>query len=132
MQVFFHQGHTTVKMCKRLMANVQILGQVREAYTDKSAFDVHVTKKHKEQDPLPDQLKGMWFCLKEKFFIPQKGNKVVNKYSVNGKKEGSVRSSLTDVYPKGVKKIQELFDGKMYELFPERRLEKRPGDHEDK
>ena len=50
------------------MANVQILGQVRKAYTDRSVFDVHVTTNHKEQHPLPDQLKGMHFCLKKKLF----------------------------------------------------------------
>ena len=55
-----------MKMCERVMANVQMIGAIRKGYMSHEAFDVHPTTKHKEQDPFPDQLKGMWFCLKEK------------------------------------------------------------------
>ena len=120
-----HVGHTTVKMCRRLMANVQILGQVRKAYTDRSVFDVHVTANHKEQDPLPDQLKGMHFCFSKKFFSAQEGNTLINKYDVSGEKDGHVKKSVIDVYTKGVKKVQDNFERKMYELYPELRLKKR-------
>ena len=109
-------------MCKRLMANVQLFGQVRRAYADREAFDVHVTSKHKEQDPMPDQLKGMWFCLKEKFFQPQKDNTTVHKYNMQGQCEGSITKSLKDVFQKGIDKIKQKFDQKMYECFAERRL----------
>jgi hypothetical protein len=52
-------------MCERLMANIQMIETVRKAFMSRDAFNVHPTTKHKEQDPFPDQLKGMWFCLKE-------------------------------------------------------------------
>ena len=115
-------GHTSVRMCKRLMANIQLFGQVRRAYADKEAFDVHTTSKHKEQDPIADQLKGMWFCIKEGFFQPQEDHTSVHKYNLQGKREGSVAKSLRDVFDKGIEKIKQKFDQKMYECFVERRL----------
>lgn len=118
-------GHTSVKMCKRLMANVQLFGKVRRAYADKSAFAIHVTSKHTEQDPLPDQLKGMWFCLKEKLFKPEKGTTCISQYNTQGQKDGKVKQNLIDVYGKGVKKVEQNFNQKMYELFPERRPQKK-------
>lgn len=39
--------------------------EVRRAYADKEAFIVHATSKHKEQDSMPVQLKGMLFCLRK-------------------------------------------------------------------
>ena len=108
-------------MCQRLMANVQLFGQVRRAYADKEAFDVHVTTKHKEQDAMPDQLKGMWFCLKEKFFQPKKENTSVHKYNWQGQSDGNIPKNLRDVYQKGTEKIVQKFGQKMYEYFPERR-----------
>ena len=82
-----------MKMCKRLITNVQLFGQVRRAYADKEPFDVHGTSKHKEQDPMPDQLKGMWFCVKDRFFQPQKDNTSVHKYNMRGQRENSIKKS---------------------------------------
>lgn len=115
-------GHTSVQMCKRLMANVQLFGQVRRAYAEKGSFDVHVTSRHKEQDPMPDQFKGMWFCLKEKFFQPQKDNTSIHKFDTQGQHHGNITNSLRDVYQKGTEKVEQKFDQKMYECFSERRL----------
>ena len=95
------------------MANIQLFGQVRRAYADKEAFDVHTTSKHKEQDPIADQLKGMWFCIKEGFFQPQEDHTSVHKYNLQGKREGSVAKSLRDVFDKGIDKIKQKFDQKM-------------------
>ena len=104
------------------MANVQLFGQVRRAYADKQAFDVHVTSKHKEQDPFPDQLKGMWFCLKERFFQAQKDNTSIHKYNAQEQHDGSITQNPRDVFEKGIEKIEQKFDKKMYECFAERRL----------
>ena len=109
-------------MCKRIMANVQLFGQVRRAYADKQAFDVHVTTKHKEQDQFPDQLKGMWFCLKERFFLPQKDNTSIHKYNAHGQHDGCITKNLMHVFEKGIEKIEQKFDQKMFECFAERRL----------
>ena len=87
------------------MANVQLFGQVRRAYADKQAFDVHVTSKHKEQDPFPDQLKGMWFCLKERFFLPQKDNTSIHKYNAHGQHDGSITKNLRHVFEKELKRL---------------------------
>ena len=103
------------------MANIQLFGQIRKAYADKEAFDVHPTSKHKEQDSMPDQLKGMWFCLKERFVQPEKGNTTITKFNVQGRREGTIKS-IRDVYQKGIEKIEQKFDQKMYECFVERRL----------
>ena len=43
-------GHTSVQICKRRMANIHLFGQIKKAYADNEAFDVHATRKHKERD----------------------------------------------------------------------------------
>ncbi|KAL9978530.1 hypothetical protein ACROYT_G016057 [Oculina patagonica] len=94
---------TLVNRCvrrERLMANVQLFGQVRRAHADKEAFDAHVTTKHKEQDPMADQLKGMRFCLKEIFFQPKKDDTSVHKCNWQDQHDGSITKSLRDVYQK--------------------------------
>ena len=61
-------GHTTVNMCERLMANLDMMKYMRRSYMSKEGFDVHPTSRHSVQSSLPDQLKGAWFCLKRGFF----------------------------------------------------------------
>ena len=104
------------------MANVQLFGQVRRAYADKQAFDVHVTSKHKEQDPFPDQLKGIWFCFKERFFQAQKDNTSIHKYNAQGQHDGRITKNLRNVFEKGIEKIEQKFDTKMYEYAGRRLL----------
>ena len=62
-------GHTTVNMCERLMANLDMMKYMRRSYMSKEGFDVHPTSRHSVQSSLPDQLKGAWFCLKRFFFL---------------------------------------------------------------
>ena len=59
----YASGHTTVPMCQRLMANVDMLKLIRAAYVGKQGFDAHHSSRHSEQTSFPDQLKGAWFCL---------------------------------------------------------------------
>jgi len=59
------------------MANVQFIGNVRRFYADKQSFDVHLKTKHTEQSAIPDQIKGMWFCVRERFFTYVKGREDV-------------------------------------------------------
>ena len=54
------------------MANIQLFDQIKKPYAENEAFDVHPTSKHKEWDSKPDQLKGMWFCVKEGYFFQLK------------------------------------------------------------
>ena len=57
---------------------------IRQAFGGHEAFNVHPTTHHTEQDPFPDQLKGMWYCLREKSFQPQSGedtNSIANLYN---------------------------------------------------
>ena len=68
-----------------------------------------------------DQLKGMWLCLKERFVQPEKGDTTITKFNVQGRREGTIKS-IRDVYQKGIEKIEQKFDQKMYECFVERRL----------
>lgn len=49
--VFIFVGHSSIHMLKRLMVNVDTFSTIRDAYSDKSAFNVHPTSHHKEQDP---------------------------------------------------------------------------------
>lgn len=51
------------------MGNLDVLGATRETYASHQAFDHHTTTKHKEQSSFPDQIKGMWFCVQNVFFL---------------------------------------------------------------
>ena len=62
----YASGCTTVTMCERLMANIDMLKMLRAAYMGKERFDVHYTSRHSEQTPFPYQLKGAWFCLQQR------------------------------------------------------------------
>lgn len=61
-------GHTTVNMCERFMANLDMMKYLRRSYMNKDGFDVHPTSRHSVQSSMPDQLKAAWFCLKKGFF----------------------------------------------------------------
>ena len=60
--------HTTVDMCEKLMANLDLLKCVRRAYMSKQGFDVHHSSLHSVQSSLLDQIKGAWFCIQKEFF----------------------------------------------------------------
>ena len=49
-------GHSSINMLKRLMVNIEAFSTIRAAYSSPSAFDVHPMSRHKEQDPIHDQL----------------------------------------------------------------------------
>jgi hypothetical protein len=102
------------------MANIQIVETIRKAFTSHEAFNVHPTTKHKEQDPFPDHLKGMWFCLKENVVSCIEGREVVKLFPIDGSnpKEVPAPKKYCDVYHKGCKKVEKLFDCKLHECFP--------------
>ena len=75
------------------MGNLNLFGLTRATYSNKEAFDYHPTSRHKEQSFFPDQLKGMWFCVKNKFFEVSSGKR-------------------------GEKKVEEKFEEKLHDCFP--------------
>lgn len=117
-------GHTSVAMCQRLMANIDMLKLVRAVYTGKEGFDVHHTSRHSEQTAFPDQLKGGWFCLQKEFF-KSTNRQEVKCYPLdkNGNTEGKVPKNLINVVEKGKTKVKETFKTKLYECFPDLRYE---------
>ena len=106
-------------MCERTMANIQIIEATRKAFMSKKAFDVHPTKKHTEQDPFPDQLKGMWFCLKEKFVTSVEGRNVIKHFPLDssGVKEMQCPKKCCEIYKKRCEKVTKEFNGKLHECF---------------
>jgi len=96
--------------------NLEIIGAIRSAYEDREAFNVHATTRHCEQDPLPDQLKGMHFCLKEKFFDISNQD-YFNRLSNQGERIGKVSPTLIDVYKKGKLKVTENYGRKLFNTF---------------
>ena len=106
------------------MANIQFLQNVRNTYSNKDAFDVHPTKRHKEESPFPDQLKGMWFCLKEGFFDYVQGRTEILQCpkQPDSTQPKYVPNSCVSVYQKGIKKVQDNFKRKLHECFPAMRL----------
>ncbi|KXJ07109.1 hypothetical protein AC249_AIPGENE17274 [Exaiptasia diaphana] len=109
-------GHSTFGMLQLLTVNVGILGAIRGAYEGRCAFNVHPTRKHSEQDPFPDQLKGIYFCLEEKFFDICDQD-FIDKLSNNGENIGKVSQTLTDVHKKGQLKVTENFGRKLFNTF---------------
>ena len=73
-----------MKMCEHMMANIQIIEATRKAFMSTKAFDVHPTKKHSEQDPFPDHIKGMWFCLREEVVSCVEGRNVIRHFPLDG------------------------------------------------
>lgn len=114
-----------MKMCERVMANLQMIGAIKKGYMSHEAFDVHPTTKHKEPDPFPDQLKGMWFCLKENIVSCVDGRTTAKFFPIDGSefKNVSIPKKCSDIYHKGCKKVAEQFTRKMHECFPGVRTE---------
>ena len=68
-------GHTSVKTCQRVMGSIDVFKASRGAYTSKAGFDEHTTTQHSVTDPLADQLKGAWFCIRNVCWILRKNLK---------------------------------------------------------
>lgn len=100
------------------MANIQFIGNVRQLYASKEAFDVHPQVKHKEQSAFPDQIKGLWFCVREGLFDYEKGREDAILFQVDKTISKPVPKSLVSVYDKGVKKVKDNFFRKLHECFP--------------
>ena len=120
--LYLCSGHTSVEILKLLTVNLDALGAVRNAYGAREAFNVHPTSRHSEADPFPDQLKGMWFCLQQKFFDPPEDRDYIPKLSNKGDVSGKVSLTLVDIHEKGKRKVSENFGRKLfntYHILPE-------------
>ncbi len=113
----YYIGHSSVRTCQRIMANVQLFGNIRHAYSAKEAFDVHPTKRHTEQSPFPDQLKGLWFCLREGMFEYVEGRKEAISFPKEDGK-ASIPKSKVSIVEKGVAKVKANFSRKLHDCFP--------------
>lgn len=117
-------GHTSVKMCERMMGSIDLLKACRKTYTAKEGFDEHSTTRHSVADPFHDQLKGAWFCLQNGLLDPSIDKESPCCYPVDGgKPSGNVAKSLLGVTDKGIAKISQNFKYKLYESFPDLRYE---------
>ena len=118
----YSSGHTTVKMCERVMGNIDLLKSISSAYKSPEGFDVHHTLQHSEQSPFPDQLKAAWFCLNKQFFV-NKGRKEIAALPIDrkGQFDGKLSDKVVNVYDKGVQIIKDNFKTKIYDCFPDLR-----------
>ena len=112
-----------MKMCQRLMGSIDLLKACRKAYSSKEGFDEHSTTKHSVADPFHNQLKGAWFCLKHGLLDPKVNEELPCSYGLDGggKSTGQVSKQLLDVTDKGIAKISQNFNFKLYEAFPDLR-----------
>lgn len=106
-----------MNILKLLTVNLEALGAVRKAFGGREAFNVHPTTRHSEQDPFPDQLKGMWFCLQQKFFNPPEDRNFITQLTNQGEEKGKVSMTLVDVYDKGKVKVTQNFGHKLFSTF---------------
>lgn len=117
----FFLGHTSVKMCERIMSSIDLFKAVRKVYSSKQGFDEHTTQRHSVPNSFPDQLKGMWFCLRNGLLNGMQSDDSPDVYTLegSGKPSGKVQKWLLDVNEKGTKKVAEKFKDKLYEAFPD-------------
>ena len=109
-------------MLKRLMLNLKAIGDTRHAYAGCDAFDVKRSSKHTVQDPLPDQARVMWFCVKEGFFQHNDGaspNMYATTATDSDASPNKVKNMFINVYQKGQEKVKKHFSKKLYDSFPE-------------
>ena len=104
------------------MGNLDLFRNVRMLYKSKDGFDVHSTSRHSVPSPFSDQLKGAWFCLKERFFQNLR-RKDVKCYPVSGdgKPNGKVPTNFLGIREKGKDRVVADFTKKLYESFPDLR-----------
>lgn len=126
LNLLFFSGHTSVKMCQRVMGSIDLFKASRGAYTSKAGFDEHTTTRHSVADPFADQLKGAWFCLRNGLLDPKREpEEIPCCYPLDGqgKPSGKVSKAFLDVTEKGVIKISQNFKFKLYDSFPELRYQ---------
>ena len=112
------------------MASLNMFKSIRSACQSKEGFDEHTTRRHSVSDPLADQYKGAWFCVKEGLLRPKDNSiEAPECYTLDnsGKPSGKVDVVLLlfniDVEEKGYEKVNDNFKTKLYELFPDLRFE---------
>lgn len=113
----FFEGHSSVNILKLLTVNLEALGAVRSVFGGQEACNVHPTSHHSEQDPFPDQLKGMWFCLQKKLFDPPESQYFVPQLTNQGEEKGKVSTMLADVNKQGKVKVTQNFGQKLFSAF---------------
>ena len=119
----YASSHSTVAICERMMGNLDLFKAVRRGYGDRKSFDIHHTTRHSVPDALIDQVKGAWFALHSGFFKASSQRKHVSCYPLSHDDEtsGKLSSMYLSVYDSGVKKVQEKYEQKVYEVFPDLR-----------
>ena len=103
-------------MCKRIMRSLDMFKSVHGAYQLKQGFDEHTTTRHSVPDPLADQLKGVWFCIREGLLKAKcNATKAPDCYPLEstGKPSGEVANCFLDVEEKGYNKIKHNFKAKL-------------------
>ena len=78
------------------------------------AFNVHPATSHTEEDPFPNQLKGMWLCLKEQFFNQADNTDLIRAITEKNEVKGKVSLKVVDVYEKGKAKVVQNFERKLF------------------
>jgi hypothetical protein len=107
-----------IKSVKKLFyRSFKLCVRVRHAFAGHETFNIHPTPHHTEEDPFPDQLKGMWFCLHKKFFQPNKDCSTVPVILGIGEEKGKLPGRLFDVYDKGKEKVRLNFGKKLFNTF---------------
>ena len=100
------------------MGNLNLLGSVRNVYSQPGSFNYHQTTKHKVQSSLPDVIKAMWFCLRNQFFNVAEGRIALELPLRSTGEVRKVRKSLIEVLSKGEEKVSKKLEEKLHESFP--------------
>ena len=122
----YAKAQTSFSVLEMMSCSSNILEMNKKVYTDKEAFDIHRTRKHRTPSSLHDQLKVAQFALKEEWFL-EKGRMSVKKYPWGDKKvkDGdAVTSKYIDPLTKGEKKAKEEFPSFLHRKYPNEMNEK--------
>ena len=120
----FLSGHSTLKICTTLGGSVDLVSTIKNAYKGPKAFNDHSTTRHSVSSPLPDQLKGTWFCVRKGMFGMNSTDEEVSdrENSVEGFEMEEVPKMCINVDEKGWQKLNDGFKKKLFDLFPDIRF----------
>ena len=122
----FLSGHSTVKTCTTLGGSVDLVSTIKNACKGPKAFDDPKAngQRHSVSSPLPDQLKGTWFCVSKGMFgMNSKDEEISDREnSVEGFEMEKVPKMCINVDEKGRRKLKDGFKKKLIDSFPDIRF----------
>ena len=115
----YAKAQTSFSVLEMMSCSSNILERNKKLYTNREAFDIHQTRKHKTPSSLYDQLMVARFALREDWF-EEMGRMKVLKYPWGDKKvkeDEAVVEKYIDPLTKGDKKAESEFQSFIHRKY---------------